>query len=59
MNLENIEKVDPQVAEQIKEELKRQQETIELIASEKLHIFCCYGSLWKRINKQIRRRKTS
>lgn len=34
MNLENIEKVDPQVAEQIKEELKRQQETIELIASE-------------------------
>ncbi len=34
MNLENIKKVDPQVAEQIEEELKRQQETIELIASE-------------------------
>lgn len=34
MNLENIKKVDPQVAEQIEEELKRQQKTIELIASE-------------------------
>lgn len=34
MNLENIKKVDPQVAEQIELELKRQQETIELIASE-------------------------
>lgn len=34
MNLENIKRVDPQVAEQIEEELKRQQETIELIASE-------------------------
>lgn len=34
MNLENIKKVDPQVAEQIELELQRQQETIELIASE-------------------------
>ena len=34
MNIENIKKVDPQVAEQIELELKRQQETIELIASE-------------------------
>lgn len=34
MNLENIKRVDPQVAEQIEEELKRQQKTIELIASE-------------------------
>lgn len=34
MNLEHIEKVDPQVAEEIKLELKRQQENIELIASE-------------------------
>lgn len=34
MNLENIKKVDPQVAEQIDLELQRQQETIELIASE-------------------------
>ncbi len=34
MNLENIEKVDPQIAEEIKLELKRQQENIELIASE-------------------------
>ncbi len=34
MNLENIKKTDPQVAEQIELELKRQQETIELIASE-------------------------
>ena len=34
MNLENIKRVDPQVAEQIEEELKRQQETIELSASE-------------------------
>lgn len=34
MNLEHIEKVDPQVAEKIKLELKRQQENIELIASE-------------------------
>lgn len=34
MNLEYIEKVDPQVAEEIKLELKRQQENIELIASE-------------------------
>lgn len=34
MNLENIKKVDPQVAEQIELELKRQQENIELIASE-------------------------
>ena len=34
MNLEHLEKVDPQVAEEIKLELKRQQENIELIASE-------------------------
>lgn len=34
MNLENIKKVDKLVAEQIELELKRQQETIELIASE-------------------------
>ena len=34
MNLENIKKVDPIVAEHIELELKRQQETIELIASE-------------------------
>lgn len=34
MNLENIKKTDPQVAEQIELELKRQQDTIELIASE-------------------------
>ncbi len=34
MNIENIQKVDPLVAEQIELELKRQQETIELIASE-------------------------
>lgn len=34
MNIEHIKKVDPQVAEQIELELKRQQETIELIASE-------------------------
>lgn len=34
MNLEHIEKVDPQVVEEIKLELKRQQENIELIASE-------------------------
>lgn len=34
MNLDNIKKVDPQVAEQIELELQRQQETIELIASE-------------------------
>ena len=34
MNLEHIEKVDPQVADEIKLELKRQQENIELIASE-------------------------
>ena len=34
MNLEHIEKFYPQVAEEIKLELKRQQENIELIASE-------------------------
>ena len=34
MNLENIKKTDPQIAQQIELELKRQQETIELIASE-------------------------
>ena len=36
MNLENIKRVDPVVAEQIELELKRQQETIELIASENI-----------------------
>jgi glycine hydroxymethyltransferase len=34
MNLEHIKQTDPQVAEQIELELTRQQETIELIASE-------------------------
>lgn len=34
MNLENIKKVDPAVAEYIQKELNRQQTTIELIASE-------------------------
>lgn len=34
MNLENIKKVDPAIAQQIELELQRQQETIELIASE-------------------------
>ncbi len=34
MNLENIKKIDPQVAEQIELELERQQNNIELIASE-------------------------
>ena len=34
MNLEHIKKVDPEVAHQIELELQRQQETIELIASE-------------------------
>ena len=34
MNLDNIKKTDPQIAQQIELELKRQQETIELIASE-------------------------
>ena len=34
MNLENVEKIDSAVAELIKSELKRQQTTIELIASE-------------------------
>lgn len=36
MNLENIKKVDPVVAEQIEKELDRQQNTIELIASENI-----------------------
>lgn len=36
MNLENIKKVDPAVAEQIEKELDRQQNTIELIASENI-----------------------
>ena len=36
MNLENLKKTDPVVAEQIELELKRQQETIELIASENI-----------------------
>ena len=34
MNLENIRKTDPQIADAIDAELKRQQNTIELIASE-------------------------
>ena len=34
MNLENIKKVDPAIAEYIEKELERQQTTIELIASE-------------------------
>lgn len=34
MNIEHIKKADPEVAEQIELELKRQQNTIELIASE-------------------------
>ena len=34
MNLENIKRVDPAVAGYIEDELKRQQTTIELIASE-------------------------
>ena len=48
MNLENIKRVDPQVAEQIEEELKRQQETIELIASENctsLEVMVACGSV--------------
>ncbi len=36
MNLENIKKVDPLVAEQIEKEFDRQQNTIELIASENI-----------------------
>ena len=36
MNLENIKRVDPIVAEQIEKELDRQQNTIELIASENI-----------------------
>lgn len=36
MNLENIKKVDPAVAEQIEKEFDRQQNTIELIASENI-----------------------
>lgn len=36
MNLEHIKKVDPQVAEQIEKEYNRQQNTIELIASENI-----------------------
>ena len=36
MNLEHIKKVDPQVAEQIEKEFDRQQNTIELIASENI-----------------------
>lgn len=36
MNLEHIKKIDKEVAEQIELELKRQQETIELIASENI-----------------------
>ena len=34
MNIEHIKQVDPQVAQQIELELTRQQNTIELIASE-------------------------
>ena len=36
MNIEHIKKVDVEVAQQIELELKRQQETIELIASENI-----------------------
>ena len=36
MNLEHVKKTDIAVAEQIELELKRQQETIELIASENI-----------------------
>lgn len=36
MNLENIKKIDPAVAEQIEKEFDRQQNTIELIASENI-----------------------
>ena len=36
MNIENIKKVDPVVAEQIEKEFERQQNTIELIASENI-----------------------
>jgi len=36
MNLEHIKRIDKEVAEQIELELKRQQETIELIASENI-----------------------
>ena len=36
MNLENIKKVDPEVAQQIELEFERQQNTIELIASENI-----------------------
>lgn len=36
MNLEHIKKVDPLVAEQIEQEFERQQNTIELIASENI-----------------------
>ena len=36
MNLENIKRVDPSVAEAIEKELDRQQNTIELIASENI-----------------------
>lgn len=36
MNLEHIKKVDPLVAEQIEKEFERQQNTIELIASENI-----------------------
>lgn len=36
MNIENIKKIDPVVAEQIEKEFERQQNTIELIASENI-----------------------
>ena len=36
MNLENIKKIDPAIAEQIEKEFDRQQNTIELIASENI-----------------------
>ncbi len=36
MNLENIKKIDPQIAEQIEKEFERQQYNIELIASENI-----------------------
>ena len=36
MNIDNIKKIDPVVAEQIEKEFERQQNTIELIASENI-----------------------
>ena len=50
MELNIVNKVDSEVASLIKQELERQQNTIELIASEN------YGSSGKCFNKQICRR---